>query len=221
MGCPRCSPDPVGARAHARGAKHPPVPSSRGQAGAGPGSGSQRHTVIISLAAPATINNCFDAFECWSGCEASAALPGGTGCAVASIRPGTALVVPGRAEATTSTSPGARPEPSPTITPLLGTSCASHVRRQGSTCRVAPMGAHSCPAALPQAVPRAPAHPARALVGPSWQRRPPAPPWAEPRRGDTHPPSGWLVITDGICMETGCFYSSRLHLLLLKSPRRT
>lgn len=29
---------------------------------------------------------------------------------------------------------------------------------------------------------------------------------------------GWLIITNGIRMETGCFRSLRLHLLLLQSP---
>lgn len=55
------------------------------------------------------------------------------------------------------------------------------------------------------------------LVGASG-RGDPQPLWAELWRSNNNPPSVWLVITDGICMETGCFYSLQLHLLLLKSP---
>lgn len=79
------------------------------------------------------------------------------------------------------------------------------------------MGTHFHPTVLPQADPRVPGHLPGHWWGPVAEDPPPSL-WAELWRSNNNPPSGWLVITDGICMETGCFYSLRLHLLLLKSP---
>lgn len=109
LGCPRCSPNSVAAKACASSAEQP-CPQQQG-----PGSGSQRRAAIISLVASGTINNCSDAFESRSVCEASAALPGGTSCAVASLHPSTMLAVPGRAEPTASAAlgPGQNHLPSP------------------------------------------------------------------------------------------------------------